>query len=171
MSAALCLGYSALAGYALPSSAFSPEAMEVTKAARQVMQDRLRSESLCGNKLLALSQISTAAQAVTVDEDQASVNRSALNNAEQFVLALPDDLPMPESAVDPDGAISLTWFKSHTQIFSVSVGESDRAAYAWLDGSDKGHAVDRFELPVLPNRLLTILRSVVNNERSSIRIA
>lgn len=171
MSAALCLGYSALAGYARPSSAYSREAGEVSDAAQRVMQDRLGSESLFGKKMLGLSTLVATVDSVVVDEEQESVSAPARVNAEQFLLALPDALPMPEVSVDPDGAVSLTWFASRTRMFSVSIDETDRVAFAWLDGSDKGHAVARFRPPMLPDVVVSTLRSIVVNGSATLRAA
>ncbi len=171
MSAALCLGYSALAGYARPSSAYSREAGEISDAACRVMQDRLGSESLFGKKMVGLSTLVATVDAVHVDSEQEPVSAPARVNAEQFLLALPDNLPMPEVGIDPDGAVSLTWFASRTQMFSVSIDESDRIAFAWLDGSDKGHAVARFRPPVLPGVIVSTLRSIVANGPVTLRAA
>jgi hypothetical protein len=171
MSIALCLGYSGLAGYARTTSAISPEADQVCEAATRVLKGRQGSESLFGTKALALSRLCVAIEGLVVDDDQGPVTSETYRNAESFVLALPDDLPLPEFGIDPDGAISLTWILSPTRMFSVSLSESERMAFAWLDGSDKGHAVSRFRPPSLPDAFMTILRSVVTNGSAALRVA
>lgn len=171
MSAALCLGYSALAGYARPGSAYSREAGEVSDAACRVMRDRLGSESLFGKKMVGLSTLVATVGSVVADDEQEPVSALARGNAEQFLLALPEDLQMPEVGVDPDGAVSLTWFASRTRMFSASIDESERVAFAWLDGSDKGHAVARFRPPVLPEVLIAMLRSTTTDAGSALRAA
>lgn len=168
---ALCLGYAVLAGYTQPSSAYSREAGEVSDAACRVMQDRLGSESLFGKKMVGISTLVATMDSVVGDDDQEPASALTRVNAKQFLLAVPDDLPMPEVGVDPDGAVSLTWFASRTQMFSVSIDESDRVAFAWLDGSDKGHAVARFYPPMLPNVVVSTLRSIVANGPIVLRAA
>ena len=168
---ALYLGYAVLAGYARPTSAISSEAGQICAAASGIMRDREGSESLFGRKALALSALRSAIAAVSRDEEQEVVDPHALLNAEQLLLALPDDLPAPEFGVDPDGAISFDWIQSRTRMFSVSVTESERLAYAWLNGSDRGHGVDRFRGPLVSAVLLSVLRSIVTDDVADFRAA
>lgn len=154
-----------------PSSAISSDANQVCVAVSKVLEDRLDSESLFGSKSTVLWQLMTVIGDLTVDEDQEPVASETLHNVELFVLALPDGLPSPMIGVDPDGAISMTWAASRTRQFSVSVSNSDRLAYAWIDGSDKGHAVERFRSSSLTERFLTSLKSIVANDAAAIRAA
>lgn len=164
-------GYFALAGYHGSSNAISPEAHGLRDASSHLLRERERSEALFGARNLALSALTEAAGRVIPDEEQEPVAEAAFENARQFIRSLPDDSPMPEIGVDPDGAISLTWWVSQRRVFSVSVGSSERLAYAWLDGSDKGHAVDRFRAPSIPPRLLDNLRSITGNGLATLRAA
>lgn len=168
---ALYLGYAALAGYARPTSAISSEAGQICETASGIMRDRQGSESLFGQKASALSALRAAIAAVSPDEEQEAVDPQTLINAEQLLLALPDDLPAPEFGVDPDGAISFDWIQSRTRMFSVSVTESERIAYAWLNGSDRGHGVDRFRGPLVSAVLLSVLRSIVTDDGPAFRAA
>lgn len=170
VSAALCLGY-AFAGYTEPTSAISHEAHLVGQAASQVMRGRQSSESLFGPKAQVLSRLTLTVRDLYVDDDQDAVLPGAFRNASLLLVALPDDLPLPEIGIDPDGAISLTWLMSRSRMFSVSVNRSERMAYAWLDGSDRGHAVDRFRPPAVPPVFLSTLRLIVANDRSLVRAA
>ena len=81
-----------------------------------------------------------------------AISYTALENARQFICALPSTMPPPELAVDPDdAAISFEWYGGHRSVFSVSVNESDRIACAGIDGVDQWYAALRFEgsLPAL----------------------
>ena len=68
----------------------------------------------------------------------------------RFLRAMPDDLPIPEFAPEPNGSISLDWIASPDRLFSLSIGRNGRLAYAWLDGADKGHGVARFDARNVP---------------------
>ena len=46
---------------------------------------------------------------------------AAARTAEEFIHAMPDDLPLPEFAPEPDGSISLDWVQSRNRLFSLSV--------------------------------------------------
>lgn len=168
---AVYLGYAALAAYARPTSAVSPEAGQVCEASSEVMRSREESESLFGQKMLALSRLQSAVAEVFVDEEQEAVKSQVLRNAEQFLIALPDDLPSPEFSVEPDGAVSLDWIDSRTRMFSVSVTESERLAYAWLNGSDRGHGVARFRSPEPPRALVSLMQSFVSDYATVLRAA
>ena len=92
--------------------------------------------------------------------DQVS-GTDAVMLAERFLRALPYRIPLPELAVEPDGSISLDWIRSRTRLFSVSVGRASRLAFAWLDGSDTGHGVARFDGQNVPPRILEGIEAVV----------
>ncbi len=91
--------------------------------------------------------------------------------AEDFVSALPDDLPLPEFAPENDGAISLDWIGSRYRVFTLSINGSNRLAYAWLDGADRGHGVVRFNGVEISPRVLDAIRDVSRDEHALVRAA
>jgi hypothetical protein len=66
---------------------------------------------------------SRAAGAVPVNED---TKRMAI----KFAAILPSFVPVPEIAADPDGEVSFDWLGSSHNVFSVSVDQTGRLAYA-----------------------------------------
>lgn len=170
MTAAMYLG-SKLAFYAQPTSAVSQEAQIIRVAAHKILSSTAEPQSLFRSRDDTFSELAEAIDDLIVDADQAAVDRLTFEHAKQFLFALPDDLSSPDVGVDPDGAISLAWFASRTRIFSVSIDDSDRVAFAWLDGSDKGHGVERFRPPMLPQRIAMMLRSIVTDGTPSLRVA
>ena len=101
------------------------------------------------------------------------VDRQAIALAEEFVRSLPHGCVMPEVAVDPDGCVSLDWISSRQRMLSISfTGKSDRLAYAWVDGTDRGHAVERFDGGRVPRRLMNAILAMANSlDRASLRAA
>ena len=86
---------------------------------------------------------------------------------ENFVRALPRDVALPEFAPEPDGSISLDWESSRSRRFSISIGVNNRLAYAWLDGTDRGHAVAYFDGRAIPLRILEGISAVTNTNDAS----
>ncbi|MSQ46887.1 MAG: hypothetical protein EXR78_00635 [Deltaproteobacteria bacterium] len=161
------VGYAALHVYAHGNSAISVEARSVRKAAHAVVESVERSQALFGEKSVAISQIATlaneCAEAGWDGDEAAPINWMAADTAVQFIRVLPDNVPLPEFAPEPDGSISLDWIQSRHRLFSLSVGSSNRLAYAWLDGSDRGHGVSWFDGERIPPRVVAGILEIMNH--------
>jgi hypothetical protein len=168
-------GYIALQALAGGRSAISPEARKVYEAATLVVQSAELSQVLFGKKAAALSQLvalaSECSQSGWDGKDAAALDPVAVSSAERFVRALPDGLPLPEFSPEPDGSISLDWIWSRNRLFSMSIGHSNRLAYAWLDGADKGHGVARFDGQIVPPRVLEGIKGIVGQGHAGLRAA
>jgi hypothetical protein len=169
----LPIGFAAIYSLAGPSSAMSAEAVTVQQAASSVLNSVERSQALFGHKGVAISQIwalaNECAEAGWDGQDALSMNSLAVYNAVAFIRALPDGVPLPEFAPEPDGSISLDWIQSRNRLFSMSVGPSNRLAYAWLDGTDKGHAVAHFDEGRVPARILEGITAIVTGRDAAVR--
>lgn len=159
-----------MAAYARGSSAVSTEARALKAAAVTIVESAERSQALFGKKAAAISQLREVV-AESAAEGSEAIDPQALLRAEQCVRALPDGVPMPEFAAEPDGALSLDWIRSRNRLFSLSVGGSHRLAYAWLDGADKGHGVASFDGGNIPPRVLQGIRGIMNDENATFRAA
>ena len=84
----------------------------------------------------------------------------AVRRAQDFVWKVPADIPLPEFAPEPDGSVCLDWIQSRRRLFVLSIGRTNRLAYAWVDGEDKGHGVVRFDGSNIPTQVLQGIRSV-----------
>jgi len=168
-------GYPALYGSARSESAVSSEARAVQKSVIEIVDTAERSHALFGEKAAAISQIWALANECEESgwdgEGAEPISPLAANLAAAFIRALPVGLPLPEFAPEPDGSISLDWIESRNRLFSVSVGQNSRLAYAWLDGTDRGHAVARFDGQFVPRRILDGIRGIMDYGRSTIRAA
>jgi hypothetical protein len=174
---ALLVGYAALnsGAFARSGSAVSGEAMAVRQAVGKVVNATERSHALFGAKAKAISQIWSLANECSVagwDGDAAKpVTPLIAGLAVEFIRALPDGVALPEFAPEPDGSISLDWIISRNRLFSLSIGASNRLAYAWLDGSDKGHAVARFDGNRIPARILQGISATMSRENAAVGFA
>jgi len=149
------------------SSAVSREALRIGHAKEEIRRSIEQSQSLFGAKAQALQALCQMFLECSEPDWAASgaapIDPVALSNAEDLIRALPSGLAMPEFAPEPDGSISIDWLPSRYRMISLSVGKTDRVAYAWLDGTDKGHAVSRFDGSKIPARLLEAVRSIVTS--------
>jgi hypothetical protein len=170
----LCLlGYVALSTYAKGGgSAISIEASAARKAANAVIDSVERSQALFGEKAAAISKL--RALAIECGQENwdahgaAMIDPTAIFNAEAVVRALPIGVPLPEFAPEPDGSVSLDWIQSRTRQFSLSVGRNQRLAYAWLDGTDSGHAVATFDGSTIPPLIIDGISAIAKNGHASI---
>ncbi|HEV7928092.1 MAG TPA: hypothetical protein VGR14_22260 [Verrucomicrobiae bacterium] len=104
-------------------------------------------------------------------DNTTSVDPCAIVIAQGFLRALPEGVALPEFSVEPGGSISLDWIESRSRLFSLSIGGNHRFAYAWLDGTNKGHGVESFDGQQIPERLLDGITAIVRNGNASIRPA
>lgn len=166
-------GYAALNVYARGGSAVSSEAHAAQRAARAVVKFAERPQALFGEKAAALSRLwALAVECGETNWDGAGavpIDARAILNAEDIVRALPAGIPIPEFAPEPDGSISLDWIESRSRMFSLSVGAGSRLSYAWLDGSDRGHGVARFDGEEIPARVLEGIHGIISHGNAAVR--
>lgn len=167
-------GYTAAAALSRRSSAVSDEAAAVRHNASCVLEREESSVALFGPKAGAFSELAGLSAECAMDDwdgyGASAVNRQALQLAQDIIRSLPDDVPMPSFAIEPDGCVSLDWMPSCNRTFTLSAGKSDRLPYAWLDGTDRGHAVARFVDGQLPPRIIQEIHRICAHD-SSLRVA
>jgi hypothetical protein len=161
----LQLGIAAIYAIARPGNAVSAEAKLVQAGAEAIVVRVEHSDALFGSKTEVISALWGLAPShadIGWDGGKAlPVDHDAIALAVAFVRALPDDCEKPEVAVDPDGAVSLDWMPSRHRMLSISfAGNSERLAYAWIDGTDRGSAVAKFDRSMVPARLLQAIQAV-----------
>jgi hypothetical protein len=166
-------GYAALSACARADSAVSPAAKAVREAAYSVVKSAERSQVLFGGKANVLSQLGAlAAECGEANWDGSgalAVETGAVLNAGDFIRALPAGIPIPEIAPEPDGSLSLDWIESRNRLFSLSVSAGPRLAYAWLDGTDRGHGVARFDREKIPARVLEGIFGIMSHGNAAVR--
>lgn len=155
-------GYTVATALARPRSAVSAEAEAVRFNAAVVVEQVQRSVALFGPQAVLISrllELGGECRKPNWDGYGAEpVQPRALRCAEDLIASLPEDVPLPECAIEPDGCVSLDWMPGPNRTLTVSVGGSDRLAYAWVDGTDRGHAVEKLSDGQLPPRILAEIR-------------
>jgi hypothetical protein len=163
-------GYSTAVALARPRSAVSSEAESVRVNASTLVERAYRSVALYGSKALLISNLTALGEECREPNwdgyGAEPVNPSVLNSAMDLIESLPDDLPLPECSIEPDGCVSLDWMPAPYRTLSLSVSVTGRLPYAWVDGTDRGHAVARLVDGLLPPRIITEIRRLVSYEPS-----
>ncbi len=163
-AAGLAASYLSFAPLRRPSSAVSAEADSVHGSAQEIATWSEKSVSLFGERQNALSTLVELADECGSEGwdgyGASAVEPSSLLYAEEFIRMLPDSLPMPELSVDPDGCVSFDWLPSQTSTFTMSLGVNGRIPYAWVDGSNRGSAVERYSHSEIPPRILDEIRRI-----------
>ena len=162
---------SAFCAYAAPaSSGVSEGARFIDEKFSSLVRHLESYESLFGAKARLLSELQALARECAEDDwdgyGARAVSGAVVCRAEFFIRSLPEGIPLPEIAAEPDGQISLDWLPSRTRTFTLSVNEGNRLAYAWIDGTNRGHAVASFEGKAPPVRILEELQRIVSNGAS-----
>lgn len=69
--------------------------------------------------------------------------------AERFLKLFPNDLPLPDISVHPDGEIVFEWRTASGKILSISIGSGSTVTYAGIFGSTESYGVENFidEIP------------------------
>ena len=169
------VGHSVLYPYVRRGSAVSEEARTVQRAASELTTSAESSQALFGEKQDILRELRTIAEDCALDDwdgcGAVAVDAGALQKTEDLVRALPEGFPLPEVAPEPDGSVSVDWIRSPYQLYTLSIGRANRLAFAWLDGTDKGHGVVGFDGISLPARVLSDIERITNNGHASFRSA
>ena len=161
--------------FALLGSGFSSEAYAVSKIAAEFVNNFEQSQALFGEKSAAISQLWSLMNECADQDwdgyDARATDPQAVLMAENFVRALPGGVALPEFAPEPDGSVSLDWIHSRNRLFSMSVSGSNRLAFTWLDGTDKGHGVAYFDGYIVPRRISEGIKAIMDCGNASVRVA
>lgn len=77
-------------------------------------------------------------------EDSAPISEVSYAKACNFITLLPPEWPTPHVELDRDGAVSLEWILAPARRISISLAESPKVSFAWLNGSEASYGIDDF---------------------------
>ncbi len=94
------------------------------------------------------------------DGEQAKpISEEVLRYAERFLNSFPLGIEAPEIGVEPDGAITLEWYRSPNKVVSISINPNCWVYYAALIGTSKRHGAD-YSLMGISDDLLKIISQI-----------
>lgn len=130
-----------------------------------------RLEELSSRLQEAITSLRSAIADLHVDDEQARPSDGTVGKAQHLLWLLPNNVPLPAISVEPDGAIAFDWIFLRDRMFSITVSDADKLAYAWLNGNDRGHGVASLRGKVLPEPIPTLLATLTRDEHASIGAA
>jgi hypothetical protein len=83
-----------------------------------------------------------------------------LEYAIKFLMSFPLGIEAPEVGAEPDGAITLEWYRSPNKVISISINPDGWMYYAALIGTSKRDGAD-FSLMGISDDLVKIISQVV----------
>jgi hypothetical protein len=152
-------------------NAVSEEAAAVREQALAFLAAKELVSPLLSPKSAVIARIHEVASEGVGGEESMPVSPSVIERAVNFIRALPPDLALPDVGADPDGSIAFDWIVTRARVFSVSVGATNRLAFAWIDGTDRGHGVERFDGDAVPSRVLAGIREIIDARAAALRTA
>ena len=87
-----------------------------------------------------------------------------LQNAKAFLKSFPLGIEPPDVGAEPDGAITLEWYKSPGKVISISINLGGWLYFAAIIGAKKRHGVD-FALCDVSEDLLDLISQVTGKVR------
>jgi hypothetical protein len=88
------------------------------------------------------------------------VSEEAYSYAYSFLETLSSNIPAPSVSAEPDGHITLEWYKSPRRILSVSISPDGELHYAALLGPNRSYGTEVY-LGVTPGAILNLLRRIL----------
>jgi hypothetical protein len=88
------------------------------------------------------------------------ISVEVLQDARKFLYSFPLGIKAPEVGAEPDGAITLEWYRSPNKVISISINPDGWMYYAALIGTSKRHGAD-FSLMGVSDDLVEIISQVV----------
>ncbi|MCJ7777274.1 MAG: hypothetical protein MUP16_03050 [Sedimentisphaerales bacterium] len=88
------------------------------------------------------------------------ISEEVFHFAIRFLNSFPLGMEAPEVGAEPDGAITLEWYRSPNKVISISINPDGWMYYAALIGTSKRHGAD-FSLMGVSDDLVKIISQVV----------
>lgn len=91
--------------------------------------------------------------------DAIPVNEITLQNARQFLTALPAKINKPTISAEPDGCLTFEWYRSPYRVFSISITQDSYLHYASLVGNNKKYGTVKF-LDCIPKDIIILIAEI-----------
>lgn len=152
-----------LAGSPSPSVAFSPEAKFICERINEPLNSMQQLRSIGNPDLFAdlLRLRDECAKNGWDGEDAEPVLAQTVQEMARLLRVLPNTNPMPTLGVEPDGHLTIEWYKSPRRLISISMSPDGFLHYAALIGTSKFFGREPF-FGDLPDGILCLIVRIAN---------
>lgn len=134
-------------------SAISHEGTVVTLSLSAISVSLSRSDFFNGQRSVAMSDV------IALSRD-GIVAYPVAYRAKQFLSSIPSSVPFPEVSADDEGFVILDWSINKDIMVSVSISDSRRIPYAYLEGTKSGSGVVTFTGTEIPLEIWQLIQRV-----------
>jgi len=128
------------------SAGISESACAIYNLTMDLKSDFVRSVTFGEHIARSLENLLTAKEEYTQDNwdgyGAKAINFNSYNNARDFALSLPSNIPTPDVYVDPCGDIIFEWYEGKRKTFDIKIGENYELIFAGLYGSSTVYGVE-----------------------------
>ncbi|MCE5340284.1 MAG: hypothetical protein LLF92_04045 [Planctomycetaceae bacterium] len=146
-----------ISGYAA-----SPTGDFIDKGIKKI-RDMLQKSNALGIPARVFQQLGNVFEECSSDgwdgEQAKPISGEVVRYAERFLNSLPFGMEAPEVGAEPDGAITLEWYRSPSKVVSISIDDSGWLYFAAIIGNRKRHGAD-FALLGISDDLLGLISQV-----------
>ena len=166
-------GISLACAVARNGNAFSPEGLELSSRAHGLLSAYEDSHALFGPQASLRARLGEiVCECGEADWDgygAEPISGIAAALADEFLRSLPSGFPLPDLCAEPDGSLGMEWASGKHKRAALSFGASNRLAFAWVNGSDRGHAAVSFNGGSLPSLIESRINEMFENDDAAIR--
>jgi len=92
-------------------------------------------------------------------EQAVPISKGALRYAQIFLQSFPFGIEPPEIGAEPDGSITLEWYRSSNRVMSISINHDGWVYYAAIIGTSRRHGVD-FSMIGISDDLIDLISEI-----------
>ena len=152
-----------VASSGISSVGASEESAYVSKECYAERENLERTESLGRNKQAAYQDLCEVADECRepkwAGHASAPVLEETYRHAYSFLEALPSSMVMPEAGAEPDGHLTLEWYKKPRHVLSLSISPDSQLYYASMRGNKKQNGAMPFFGDV-PEEILALIHKL-----------
>ena len=95
-------------------------------------------------------------------EEAKPISGEVLGYAKKFLYSFPLGIEAPEISAEPDGAITLEWYRSPSRVLSISINPDGWIYYAAIIGASRRHGAD-FSLIGITGDLVNLISQIIKD--------